>query len=377
MNRLFVVLIIGFILSTTSYSVTAQESECPAGQMHVNGDCGDPSISALPAGWSKIEPGGDTVCAYDTDYAYYVRPGLTERLLVYFQGGGGCWNTETCRDEGREFNGFMDTAVTDRDNPSKRTGILDLGNPQNPFAEDSILYIPVCTGDVHWGSAYTEFDDDVAVHFNGFINASSALEWAYENIPTPESVFVTGCSAGSMGSIFHVPYIIEQYPEAHITQIGDSLSLVNTTAPGINSIWQAFDNVPDWIPGLAEMDLSDWSTAQHYIETANHYPEYTFGEVNSNADSVQVFYAFPDGQGDAGDWTAMLDRHLSTIWEKAPNYRSFTAGGETHCLLPRNTFYNYGVDGVRLVDWIAALDRGEDVDILHCTDCDNPQIVEE
>ncbi|MCI0710696.1 MAG: pectinacetylesterase family protein [Chloroflexi bacterium] len=359
-----IIMLIIAIMLATSFVVTAQDNGCPAGQLRVNGECADPSISALPTGWSKIEPGGETMCAYGTDYAYFVRPGNTDRLLVFFQGGGGCWNTETCRDDGREFNGFMDTAITARDHPANAAGVLDLDNPENPFGEDTVLYIPVCTGDVHWGSAYTEFEDGVAVHFNGFTNATTALQWAYENIQQPESVFVTGCSAGSMGSMFHVPYIIEQYPTAHLTQIGDSLSLLNTTAPGIDSIWQAFDNVPDWIPGLAEMDLSEWSTAQHYIEIANFYPDYTFGEVNSNADRVQVFYTFPEGEGDAAAWTAMLDRHLNTIWDSVPNYRSFTIGGNTHCLLPRDAFYDYEIDGVRLVDWIAALDRGEDVDIL-------------
>lgn len=351
------------------------QDPCAEGQVRVNGDCSTAEIATLPTGWSKIQPGGETACAYDTDYSYWVRPGTSERLLVYFQGGGGCWNEETCRDTGQEFNGYMDTAVSERDNPNGRGGILNLNHVENPFADDTIVYIPVCTGDVHWGDAVTSFGDDVEVHFKGFVNASSALEWAYANVPDPESVFITGCSAGSMGSIFHAPHIVEHYPDTPIAQVGDSLSLLRTGSATLQANWHAFDNLPEWIPGFADMGISEWSTAYQYATIGEAYPNLTFGEVNSAIDRVQVFYAFPfDENVDPWAWNELLQAHLNRLWESTPNYRSFTAGGNGHCLLPSNTaFYSYTVDGVRLVDWITALANGEDVDNLYCDDCTQPE----
>jgi hypothetical protein len=49
-----------------------------------------PQTPTLSAGWTKIEPGGETICSTGTPYAYYVHPGTVNRLVVYFDGGGAC-----------------------------------------------------------------------------------------------------------------------------------------------------------------------------------------------------------------------------------------------------------------------------------------------
>jgi hypothetical protein len=182
----------------------------------------------LPAGsgpgWTRIEAGGDARCAHDTPYAYWVKPGTVNKLLVYFQGGGGCWSAETCA----SGSTLYDDAVTPRDDPNGRNGILDWDNPDNPFHNYHAVYIPSCTGDVHWGdndqTYATEDGGELTIYHRGFVNASTALNWAYENVTTPDSVFVTGCSAGSVGSILFAPYLIDRYPDAAVTQLGDSLA---------------------------------------------------------------------------------------------------------------------------------------------------------
>jgi hypothetical protein len=76
-----------------------------------------PKLADLPPGWTKIEPAGETRCAHDTPYAYWVRPGSTNNIFVYFQGGGGCYNAETCG-----LRGSYKDAVTDNDNPDYTIG---------------------------------------------------------------------------------------------------------------------------------------------------------------------------------------------------------------------------------------------------------------
>lgn len=327
----------------------------------------------LAGGWSRIEPGGETVCAHGTPYAYWVRPGTRNDLLVYMEGGGGCWNADTCRATGEEFNGYYDSAVTENDNPIYRDGVLDLDNAENPFADYTMVYIPVCTGDVHWGNSVTIFGD-VTVNFKGFVNAAAALDWAYENVPQPDSVFVTGCSAGSAGSIVHTPYIIEHYPDTPVYQFGDSLTLLNEGPVDFQAIWKAHDNFPQWIPALVEMEPLEWTMARFYTAVANYYPEYTFSQFNTMRDRVQVFYSLGEN-GDPATWTALLETHLGELQENAPNYRSFTAGGDLHCVTPRQSFYTYAIDGIRLRDWVADMARGYEVDSLHCTDCERAEIV--
>ncbi|MCJ7810722.1 MAG: pectinacetylesterase family protein, partial [Dehalococcoidia bacterium] len=57
---------------------------------------GTPQTPELTSGWTKIAPGGETICSRGTPFAYFVHPGTVNRLVVYFQGGGACWNDTTC-----------------------------------------------------------------------------------------------------------------------------------------------------------------------------------------------------------------------------------------------------------------------------------------
>lgn len=372
-------IIIGIASLGLKNAYVAAQAPCPNGEMIVNGECGDGSVQTLNAGWSKIEPAGDTVCAHGTPYAYWVRPGTNDNLMLFFEGGGGCWSADTCRDTGQKFNGFYDSAVTSVDDPSRRNGVLDFDHPDNPFSDYTVVFIPVCTGDVHWGDQITTFTDsdgeEVVINFNGFVNAQSAIQWAYDNVPEPESVFMTGCSAGSPGSLMHAPYVIEHYSDTPVVQFGDSLSLINDGPVDFQSLWGAHDRFAPWIPALANMEPLDWTMARHYIAVANYYPNYTFSQYNTVRDSVQVFYTTPFGDPDPYEWTPLLDAHLDEIAANAPNYRSFTAGGDVHCITPSSSFYSYAIDGVKLVDWVTALINGEPMDSRHCTDCESAEII--
>jgi hypothetical protein len=377
MRKLALLLMFFGLLMIIPTLAQSEPEGCPAGQMKVEGVCGDPTILEPSGGWSKIEPGGETTCAHGDPYAFWYKPGTRNDALVYLQGGGGCWNADTCRATGEEFNGFYDSIVTGRDNPIHESGMLDFSSPENPFADYSVIYAPVCTGDVHWGQNTVTFEDaeegDVTMHYNGFINTSAALDLLYEVLPEPDSVFITGCSAGSAGSIVHAPYVIEQYPDTRVVQLGDSLSLLFTGAVDLQEDWHAHDSFAPWIPALADLEPLEWTMANLYNATAAYYPDYIFSQFNTVRDEVQVFFTYPDGSGTADEWTKLLETHLDTILSASPNYRAFTAGGDLHCVTPRPDFYRYTIDGIRLVDWVAALAKGEDVPVLHCDDCDQPE----
>ena len=324
----------------------------------------------LEAGWNKIEPGGETRCAHDTPFAYWVKPGTVNKLLVYFEGGGGCWDAQTCA----PGSTFYDPDVGSDEDPSRRSGLFDFDHPDNPFKDYHAVYIPSCNGDVYWGSKVQNYPKDdgtnLQIYHHGFINASAALAWTYEHILDPESIFVTGCSAGSVGSRIHTPYIIENYPDAEVIQMGDSLSFV--FGRPVNLSDYADDLFPEWIPVLNEIVDEDgrfWMADYDHV-VANHYPNYTFSQYNTAEDNVQVrFYTAVNPQKQATDFAQDLATHLSIIHAEAPNFRSFTRAGEVHCILPRPHLYTAEADGVRFVDWLTDLAMGEDVANVQCADC--------
>jgi hypothetical protein len=104
-----------------------------------------PPLTAVtaPARWERVEPGGRTRCGRGGRFAFWARLGAPDRLLVFFEGGGGCWDYRTCA----PGSTFFDDDVDAGDDPSYGAGVLDLDNPRNSFRGWSVLYVPSCTGD--------------------------------------------------------------------------------------------------------------------------------------------------------------------------------------------------------------------------------------
>jgi hypothetical protein len=322
-----------------------------------------PSTSAVatapPGVWERVEPGGRTRCARGGRFAFWGRMGAPDRLLVFFEGGGGCWDYWSCA----RGSTFFDDDVDAGDDPSRGAGVLDLDNPRNPFRGWSVLYVPSCTGDVYAGDAvrtYRAGGRTVTVHHRGHVNATAALDWVFRRVPDPRRVFVTGCSAGSVGSILHAPRIIRQYPEAQVAQLGDSLGYVFSQPTDLRSLWGADRVLPGWVPGVGAIPRARFTMPRFYQAVAAHHPEASFAQVNFADDAVQRRFHEAAG-GDPDDFGEALGGNLAAIRATTPNFRSCLLEGSTHCALPRPEFYTLASGKVWLRDWVAALADGRPV----------------
>ena len=325
--------------------------------------------------WQRISPGGETRCARNTPFAFWVRRGDPSRLVFYLEPGGGCWDYNSCR----PGSGLFSESVTAADDPTGKGGIFDFSNPRNPFRAATFVYVPYCTGDVHAGNRVQTYrsgsgDESVTIHHKGFVNASAALRWAYANVRAPASVLATGCSAGSAGSALVAPYLMEQYPQARVSQLGDSVGVVFTPAVDLSN-YGAQESFPGWIPQLAALGPRDFTIARYYVAVARHYPNRLFAQFNTAHDWIQARYYEAMG-GDRESFAAELARSLNEVERAAPNFRSFTAGGDAHCVLPSDRFYTYAVRGIPFRDWAADLAAGKRVPTLRCGDCDEPELMQ-
>jgi hypothetical protein len=304
--------------------------------------------------WVRVAPGGKTRCARGGPYAFWLRRGDPKKLLVFFQGGGGCFDTRTCAVGSTWFDDRVDAG----DDPAYNGGILELGNPRNPFRTWSIVYIPSCTGDVHTGDARVRYGP-VVVEQRGWQNARAALRRAYREFPNPSVVFVTGCSAGSVGSAWHVDDVIRHYPRARVAQAGDSLAFlfhrpVRLTDWGANKHFPAFFRVGS----------RSWTMEEFITRLARAHPRVKVARFNHARDNVQErFYAAVGG--DPARFSPRL-RAVEGRLKRLPNYRSYLACGSSHCAFPTGEFYSLRVAGVPLRDWVADLASGRDVNCPAC-----------
>jgi hypothetical protein len=200
----------------------------------------------------------------------------------------------------------------------------------------------------------------VTIEHRGFVNAMAAVRWAYRNVPAPDTVLVTGCSAGSVGSAAFAPYVIEHYPEADVRQLGDSLAFV-FDRPVDLSIPRSYANMPRWIPAVRELRAGRHTMADYYAAIGRFYPRQTFAQFNYESDSVQqAFYTAAGGPPEG--FEADLRASLRQIHARAPNFRSYTAPGSEHCVLPTGRFYDEEHDGVAVSDWVTRLAAGQPIE---------------
>ncbi len=224
--------------------------------------------------WTPITPGGDAICARGTPYTFFVRPADPTKLLIFFEGGGACWNDATCAPN----SGLFDEGVEGGEAAAYNQGIF-ADSPANPLEGYTAVFISYCTGDDHLGTQAVDYATGTVDHV-GSIDATAALNWTFANYPRPSSVVVAGCSAGAIGSIYYAPTIARRYYRAHLTQFGDAGVGV------INPDWGGFD-----LWGVRNRRAApDQFVTSLYSSAARSYPRDRFAEYTSYNDSVQTQY---------------------------------------------------------------------------------------
>ena len=154
-----------------------------------NGDAREiaPSCSGGPV--CAPDASGPNCRLGDKQFSFYYKPGKEKKLLVFFDGGGSCWDSNTC------VTGQLTPLaayVPELKDALSTQGLFDQNNPQNPYRDWSMVAIPYCTGDIHLGSKVQDYTDftgavtgapggTVTLHHRGFDNFLYVREWLMEN----------------------------------------------------------------------------------------------------------------------------------------------------------------------------------------------------
>ena len=320
--------------------------------------------------WETVVPGGDTICSDGSPYRFFVHRGDPAKLLVEFEGGGACWSGVTC-----EADVYNKTVTTDPEvarQAGQLQGIYDRTNPANPLKDFTHVYIPYCTGDLHWGNAtasYTSLSGEpYVIQHKGAVNAATALNWAGENVPAPAEVVVAGCSAGGYGAALWSAKIAQAYPGARMVELADSAAGVVPDGFFATTLasWNVADAWPSFIPDLSldRVDPLTLTLPKLYTSVAGFFPTASFSQFNTRTDSVQIFfYALSKGSisaTDALDWSTRMVGNVEAISAANPNFRAYLAPGTEHCIINRPSFYTQTVGGKAFADWVRTLLSGAD-----------------
>lgn len=343
---------------------------------------------AASTGWQKMEnlapvvrgvdgkPHTASCSAYpgtDPRFNFWSKRGNSRNLVVYFEGGGACWNDYTCTfpqaDLPAEVPQFFTPTLYPDINPALYDGIFNASQARNPVKDWSFVYIPNCTGDVHIGSATRKYfnaghpvfplPNDFKIQHRGFDNFMVVLDWMKKNIHEPDRILVAGSSAGGYGASANFPWVQKVYPNSRMAVLADAAQGINTrnfdvSNPGRES-WKP--QVAPWVFGndpkrIASPDILRIAAAA--------YPNTRVAQFTTQFDEVQIGYYsavktfHPPGgtcPNPALDWNTQMLANLQATAASRPNYRHYVAAGQYHTILSSAQFYTEASAGVSFRDW--------------------------
>ncbi len=174
--------------------------------------------------WQTVKLGAETgaVCGNGSPYKFFVnRVPNTSNTIIYLEGGGACWDYESCTGAtgirgARNPNGVPDNYMS-LQNPS-----ASLVSPfvfrLHPWTRTktqnwNMVYVPYCTGDIYSGDRVAVYNDPsgqkspLVWHHNGLRNMRAIVSWLKDNLQRPSQMLTTGCSAGGTGSLTNYAHL--------------------------------------------------------------------------------------------------------------------------------------------------------------------------
>jgi len=318
------------------------------------------------------------ICAFNTPYHYFVKRGSVNKLVMYYQGGGACWSTNTCVTL-TTFDTNVDPLGSDNPN-NTTTGFGDLTNPLNPFKDWNIVFVAYCSGDIHFGDSNPSYSGHNTQH-KGWHNARTAEKFAREHFVNPEEVFVTGSSAGAYGAFFNAPLHEAVWPDSKFTVLADAGNgiitpdFLNTPGYGFDK-WNFVSHLPTYIPGVLDAITSGVGIPAFTEAVAKYFPNTAWGHYSSSYDGgtggQTGFYnvmlnSNPDNVLNWASWwnascawnTKMRMQAITTaaaIHLTTDNYRYYIGTGSRHTMYGSDKVYTDTTGGVPLiVDWVNAM----------------------
>lgn len=172
------------------------------------------------------------------------RKGSENKAVVYFFGGGVSITGETS-ESGTEF---FATTMTGQDFVAQ--GGIGSTVDENPFKDWTFIVIPYASGDFHSGTGeyhYSENGKDKTVYHNGYNNYSAFIDEIMEYTGEPDTLLVTGFSAGGFAASLLADDVIARFPAAgNITVCVDSsLLLYDGWHDTAVNLWKAPAEISD------------------------------------------------------------------------------------------------------------------------------------
>jgi hypothetical protein len=299
--------------------------------------------------WTWVPIDG-TQCADGSPVGLGISPShKTKNLVIFLQGGGACWDESSCglglaaNVHGyNELSFAIDVAISSSGTPLDRTIAT------NPLKDDSFVFIPYCTGDIHGGHNVATYGG-MPFHHVGFDNVSFDMARVAATFPEVERVIVAGISAGGFGAAYNFGRIREMFPSAKAFLVDDSGPPLpppfakDEVMTKWKNAWHLDETLP---PDCADCRTRIDAIFDHY---AAKYPDAKVALLSYRQDPIiSLFY-----QVRILEYASALDALVRPDFVPHPGFHYFFADGLSHVTLI--AYKSLAVGNVTLAGWLDAM----------------------
>ncbi|MSS12422.1 pectin acetylesterase [Bifidobacterium tsurumiense] len=325
--------------------------------------------------WYRISPEG-TKSSDSSEWHGLLKLGTENKVAVYFFGGGVSINGYTS-ERGKEF-----FATTAQIQDFVASGGISSDDERNPFKDWTFLVLPYASGDFHSGTGtyrYMDGDQEKAVYHNGYENYSAFMEAAKYYVGEPDTLLVTGFSAGGFATSLLADDVIDRFPSAEnvTVNVDSALLLYDDWHETATDLWQSPKVISDRL--TSNNLVLDSLTALHQKrgdsvkilfdcsyrdDTLQQYQEFIRnGAMNVDKESGDRF------QKDLAEMVSELQKNIPNIGVYIWNYGADSDTGNTqHTIISSNVFDELE-EGKSVAEWIHDAVNGKiesyGLDLLH------------
>jgi hypothetical protein len=307
-----------------------------------------------------------------------VIPGDEDKLVIYFQGGGACWDQYSTKLSACTTSLYLQGPF----------GIFDRKNPLNTFANYTIVHINYCSGDFFVGDVIRDYVDELGskVTQKGRNNVETVIQWIKEQIKYSylassfQDLVIMGCSAGSIGSQLWSNRLLQEFEWEHAAIIPDS-AVADFPKGSMGSMLTGFGYCSS---GLVPNDqvltkcIQEELVLQDIVQvTLSKWPQVPMAFIHSKADDVQIGFYTIIAVSMKNTWQKILtpeefyydvNKAFFGEYNKYSNFLVYFVDGIKHGFTIDDDYYTattWGPNGdenpspitsnIKLVQWVSQL----------------------
>ncbi|MCE5260119.1 MAG: pectinacetylesterase family protein [Chloroflexi bacterium] len=322
--------------------------------------------------WYVIKLPADAArCSDGSPYSIYVKKGTTNKLIVYFSGGGLAWDEYTAARPQNLFSAVFGGdsyyfPVVNVNLEFINGGILAPGDPSNPFNDWNCVFIPYATGDCHVGDNEFPYHDRKGrkhiLYHHGAKNVQAALAAVKPIFGSPEQLIVAGESAGAIGCVAQAQRVAEYLGCPRVAVYSDSGVIYTPKWQTIlRDVWKVESSLADCVTDGNL--LIDWFRLLYqrmgdkvvYLQYSSSH-DGTLSAYQSKMNDGVFCY---DGR-DLTEFHQHLQETVTTLAREIPTYRFFMSelgkkrsdGSTFHTAVRYPWYYSKNAQGISLAAWL-------------------------